>query len=210
MSTNNLLYQNTLLDKIGFSLFSILPAFGKVQNFFETTEQSVNSQIDSPGYLMRKFLTRPFTTNARVDGAVIQALVRNAYIMPVFNQGIPSFDRPAVTTSVGDTLSASGISDSFNFPYLVIYSNIIPTDNDFYGGPEVSPINVFALVNRSYASGNYIFLQGTDISYVVQKKTIINNFDVQIKLPDGTPLELSTNSSVIFRINKKKEIFIQN
>ena len=210
LSTNNLLYQNTLLDKIGFSLFSILPVFGKVQNFFETTEQSVNSELDSPGYLMRKFLTRPFTTNARVDGAVIQALVRNAYIMPVFNQGIPSFDRPAVTTAVGDTLSASDISDSFNFPYLVIYSNIIPTDNDFYGGPEVSPINVFAVVNRSYASGNYLFLQGTDISYVVQKKTIINNFDVQIKLPDGNPLILSTNSSVIFKINKKKEIFIQN
>lgn len=130
--------------------------------------------------------------------------------MPVFNIGIPSFGTPASTNATADSLYASSLPDSFSFPYLVIYSNIIPTDNDFYGGPEVSPINVFALVNRSYSSGNYIFLQGTDISYVVQKKQIINNFDIQIKLPDGTPLELSTNSSVIFRINKKKEIFIQN
>ena len=210
INTNTPLYENTLLDKMGFNILSLLPIFGRVDNFFENTAQNSNSKIDSPGYLMREFLVKPFTTNARVDRAVIQALVRNAYIMPVFNIGIPSFGTPASTNATADSLYASSLPDSFSFPYLVIYSNIIPTDNDFYGGPEVSPINVFALVNRSYSSGNYIFLQGTDISYVVQKKQIINNFDIQIKLPDGTPLELSTNSSVIFRINKKKEIFIQN
>ena len=209
VNTNNLLYQNTLLDKLGFDLMSLVPLYGKVQNFFESVSQSNNSELSTPGYDMEQFLTKPFTTNGRVDGSVVQALVRNAYIMPVFNIGLPSNSRPASTTAVGDSLSASSIAAKFSYPYLVIYSNIVPTQSDYFGGRDVSPINVFGIINRSYASGNYIFLQGSDISYVVDKKHSINSFDVEVRLPDGRKLDLSTNSSVIFKVLKKKEIMVQ-
>ena len=208
VNTNTPLYESTLLEKLGFNLLSILPLYGKVQNFFETVAQSSNSYEDTPGYIQEEFLVKPFTTNARIDGVVIQALVRNAYIAPVYNIGIPSYGRPATTDAVGDILTASEIAERFSYPYLTIHSNITNTHNDYLGGSQVSPVNCFAIVNRSYSSGNYVFLQGSDISYIVEKKTTINNFDVSILLPNGQPLQLSNNSSVIFRISKKKEILI--
>ena len=205
---NPLSYEKTLLDKLGFNLLTLLPLYGQPSLTYDRFLQNEYSSYNSKSYLMYLNQVKPVSTNAKLDGSVIQAFVKNAYQYPMFNLGTPSYDRQAQTIAESDTITAKNLAEKYSYPYLTIYSNIISNHNDYYGGNEVSPLNIFGIVNRSYSASDYTFLQDNQISYIVEREQIINNFDVKIRLPNGKEIELNTESSVIFRINKTKDLYI--
>ena len=207
-NTNPITYEKTLLDKLGFNLLTLLPLYGQPSIRYDRFLQNEFSSYNSKAYLMYKNQVKPVTTNAKLDGSIIQAFVKNAYQYPMFNLGTPSHNRQGQTTAESDTITATNLAEKYSYPYLTIYSNFISNHNDYYGGNEVSPLNIFGIVNRSYSASDYTFLQDNQISYIVEREQIINNFDVQIRLPNGNEIELNTESSVIFRVNKTKDLYI--
>ena len=166
-NTNPITYEKTLLDKLGFNLLTLLPLYGQPSIRYDRFLQNEYSSYNSKSYLMYKNQVKPTTTNAKLDGSVIQAFVKNAYQYPMFNLGTPSYNRQAQTTAESDTITATNLAEKYSYPYLTIYSNFISNHNDYYGGNEVSPLNIFGIVNRSYSASDYTFLQDNQISYIV-------------------------------------------
>jgi len=203
---NPLSYQKTMFDKLGFNLLSLLPVYGKPSTNFERYNMTEYGSYDSIAENQYKFCVKPVTTNSALSGSVIQSLVNNAYGFSVENTGIPSYQRQAESNGISDSLVAKNLPEKYSYPYLTIHSDIMNTSNNYLGGKDVTNQNIFSVVNRSYNSGDYTFLQDNQLIYYCLKDYTLSNFNVSIKRPDGQSIDLNTESSVIFKINKTQLI----
>lgn len=105
-------------------------------------------------------------------------------------------------TVESDILVASKQPKKFDYSYLVIYSNIIEQQSNFIGSNKTLPLPAVGYLNRNYSSSDFFYSFVSDFKYVADRTHVINNFDIEIRLPNGKLANLEDNSSVIFKIIK--------
>ena len=213
---NSNFYTNTLFSKLGFDYEQLLPRFGLVQNEFNRSNynrylgygENVNA-----GFVQSN-MVKPFTTNAYISGAeqisfsqmtaVVKSGTNTTFeIVPAGNLGTQDFAE-ASTNAESDILVAAQLPRKLDFPYLVVYTDIVQNPT-YYGGPNGhEKLSAIAYITRNYTEGDFFFSFATNWDYVVDKDYVITSITTDIRLPDGSPAPIDENSSVIYKIVKPK------
>ena len=199
-------YEGTLFSKLGFSIEQILPFTGKRQNMFN--RGNYNKFLGNSQELSHKFLNmvKPFTTNAYVSGADSLGLTQNDKKQPMEDIGAINNVLPANTNAESDELVAVELPSKLDYSYLVVYSDIVK-NNLYYGGANgESKIPAMAYISRNYSTGDYFYSFSTGWTYTADLPYVLTDFNVEIKLPNGSPAPINNNSSVIFKIQKPQPL----
>ena len=123
-------------------------------------------------------------------------------IYDMYSMGGLNYQTGTQVTVESDILVASKQPKKFDYSYLVIYSNIIEQQSNFIGSNKTLPLPAVGYLNRNYSSSDFFYSFVSDFKYVVDRNHIINNFDIEIRLPNGKLANLEDNSSIIFKVIK--------
>ena len=104
------------------------------------------------------------------------------------------------TNAVSDILIAANLPRKLDFPYLVVYSDIVRNPS-YLGGPTGhEKLSAISYITRNYTEGDYFFSFATNWSYTADSDYVITSILTDIRLPDGRPAPIDDNSSCIYKI----------
>ena len=214
---SNSLFAGSLLAKMGFELEQLLPFFGTPQGEFNRGIYNRFLGTDHHAHDKYTSMVLPFTTNGYVSGSVNVNAVQSfagtgagattadhSPFAPMYNLGV--MRRKAFVDQTSDSLAAVKQPAKFDYPYLVIYSNIVPTPKYIGGASGNNSLPAVAYVGRSYTTGDYCYGEASSWAYTVDQSYVLSDTTVDTRLPDGRPAALDENSAVIFKIVKAKPL----
>ena len=203
-SANKFTYENTLLDKLGFNINQLLPKFGKQNRFFNKGLHnkyvlSLNNSLN-----MYNDMVLPFTTNALVSSDLNQSINTNNinYLMGSLD-GNNLLEKSIVQTS--DSLIALNLPSKFSYTHLLIFSNVIPKYN-YIGSSAINNIPCIGSIGRSYEIGDVIYGVTPGIPYIVDKKYILSEIDIDLRTEIGEDAPIDSGSTIIIKITRMKPI----
>ena len=211
------LYKNTLLSKMGFIYEQLLPVYGLPSNDFNRGTYNEYLGFGDGINVKDKYLNfvKPFTTNAYVDATIAFSLGKGVgqsfeeqtaiyQLAPLFNLGGMPDDNEGIVNGTSDRLVARELAQKLAFPYLVVYTNIINGES-YWGGPTgSSKLPAIAYLSRNFATGDFYFSTPTSWSFVADSTYMLTKVITDIRLPNGKIAPIDSNSSVIYKIIKKK------
>ena len=213
-------YKNTLFYKLGFSLEQLMPIFGQVQNDFNRGNYNLYVGTNQPAGLKLVNMVKPMTTNAYISSAIIPSMIKGAgWIQD--NQNPPNvLARPLVpmpllgglgdyganTNIESDILIALRMPQKLDYPYLVVYTDIVRDAQYIGGATGHQKLSAIAYITRNYAEGDYFYSFSTGWTYTADTNYVITDITTDIRLPDGSPAPLDDNSSVIYKVIKNKQM----
>ena len=201
----NIIYNN-VLDKMGFQLEDLLPAFGRSSN--NRLEQSfITKKLPSNYTEALDTLMKPLTTTAYISSPEYQPASANLLNMPLYdlgtNTGLQS--RPSVQSA---SIIANNLPSKLDYPYLLVYSSIIQggTDTEYYGGQDgKSKLPVIGYITRNYNQGDFFYGLEQSFTYTATKSFVLSEIETEIRLPDGSRPRLQPHNSVIYKITREVE-----
>ena len=196
-STNEFLYNNTLLSKMGFNLEQLLPPIGQVQaRFLPSTFIDPLNLSYSTDY---NLLVKPFTTNSYISSAEYQPTATDMNRFPLYALGTAQDiqAQPSVQTA---SLVARNLPSKLDFPYLMVYTNL-GGEMLYYGGVDShSRLPCLAYISRNYTAGDYFYLPAGSFNLTITRDFVLTEIQTDIRLPDGSRPYLSPHSSVIYKL----------
>jgi len=197
-------YKGTIFDKLGFDIEQLHSPinFGENHQF---NRSNYNKYIgrDEPLLSKQENMLYPFTTNAYISGSEQIGMVKNVKGSEMVNLGATNTFQSVFTNAESDELVARQLPKKLDFSYLVVYSNIIPNTN-YYSAQSVK-VPAMAYVTRSFTTGDFFF-SSENPTYIVDKPYVITNFETRIVLPNGADANIDDNSTIIYKIIKKKTL----
>ena len=229
---NSEFYQDSLYDKMGFSLEQLLPVFGTSQAQFNRANYNkylgFGNGVDY--YKKDNNMVKPFTTNAFISSTLMLAFSRiigftdipvkqgsppafpdpnNAAFfspVPAFNLGCLPPNIEANVQCESDSLIAAGLPKKLSYPYLVVRTNLV-LNPDYIGGQSgYEKLPAIAYITRNYSEGDYFYSFTTNWNFTVDMPYVVSNIVTDIRLPNGRPAPIDNNSSVIYKINKLRRL----
>lgn len=202
-------YEGTLFSKLGFSIEQLIPFFGLPQNEFNRGNISRSLGLDATLSTKLNNMVLPLTTNAYISGAVnlpmTKSFAEGGTALEVIGGGVARRTQTN-TNAESDQLQAINLPAKLDYPYLVVYSDIV-RNPDYYGGNTgYTKLPAIAYITRNYATGDYFYSFATNWSYIADHPYIITDITTDIRLPDGTPAPINQNSSVIYKITKRQSM----
>lgn len=150
--------------------------------------------------------TFPYTIGIMDDrgnsSSTLRKILPAGGIYDMYSMGGLNYLTGTQVTVESDVLVASQQPKKFDYSYLVIYSNIIEQQSNFYGSNKTLPLPAVGYLNRNYSSSDFFYSFVSDFKYVADRDHVINNFDIEIRLPNGKLANLEDNSSIIFKVIK--------
>lgn len=199
-------FMGCLFEKLGFTCEQLIPFTGDRQNQFNRGNYNSALGDDVLWNTKRQEMVKPFTTNAYISGSDQIAMVKNVSQQQMENLGGIAENFGVYTNAESDELIALNLPQKLDYPYLVIYSDIV-RNTQFYGGANgQQKIPAMAYISRNYSTGDYFYSFSTGWTYTVDTPYILSDFTTQIMLPDGKPAPIEKNSSVVYKITKAKAL----
>lgn len=199
-------YSYTLFDKLGFTAEQLIPFTGFRQNQFN--RGNYNSVLGADVLYSQKYnnMVKPFTTNAYISGADQLSIVKNAKGQQMENLGATATNEGTYINAESDSLIATNLPSKLDYPYLVVYSDIVRNTKFFGGANGQQKVPAMAYISRNYATGDYFYSFSTGWTYTIDTPYVLTDFTTQIMLPDGSPAPINRNSSVVYKIIKQAPI----
>lgn len=163
---------------------------------------------------------RPFTTNPYFSSALSTAFSVNNANQPMldlhYQRGagyeitagpvanmVPSTPAPIKIDSVNTTASSANLSASrlprkLEYPYWLVYSDII--GNVKFLGVKGQPNNIMAVANRAYTSGDFAFNFATDYVFQATRDFVITQITTEIYNPDYTKSAVDDGTIILYKI----------
>ena len=212
-NTRNNLYIGTLLDKMGFLLEQIIPQYGLENNEFNRGNYNQYLGYRNNRWLKQQNMVYPFTTNAYISSAEMLSLTKCIATDSTANTQIIPGPRPSgnlggiiaissQTQATSDQLIGFRMPSKLDYPYLVVYSDIVRNPT-YYGGSDSQKLPAIAYLTRNYAEGDYFYSFATTWTHIVDINYVLTDITTDIRLPDGSPAPIDRNSSVIYKITKR-------
>ncbi len=121
----------------------------------------------------------------------------------MYSLGGNSFGNESVATVDSDALIATNLPSKFNYSYLVIYSDIVGQSSNFITGSNLMlPTPAIGYMTRNYSSADFMYSFDSDFNYIADRSFLLNNFNVEIRQPNGRLANIEDNSTIIFKIVK--------
>jgi len=136
------------------------------------------------------------------SSSTLRKILPPGEIYNMYSMGGLNYMTGTQVTVESDTLVARKQPKKFDYSYLVIYSNLIEQSSNFYGSNKILPLPAVGYLSRNYSSSDFFYSFVSDFKYTADRNHIINNFDVEIRLPNGKLANLEDNSSIIFKVIK--------
>ena len=166
------------------------------------------------------------TTNSEIDGIDTKSWNQNQYFSPFYDGSILHAKNIILHDAggaVGTTmecrflpqivqLTKSMILRAEEYPksmmtgYYSIRSDIVPSKGFVGGASGNTALPILGIIDKQNPQGDYYFGTEQDVSFTIDKPTIISSVNVEITDPDGTYASVSDASSVIFKITKIKKL----
>ncbi len=201
-------FKETLFGKMGYSIEQLLPIFGKQNNIFNRNNYNLYEGYEKNIILKQRNMVLPFTTNAFISGSTSIDFTTNFQNMPMKNLGIPRNGVSISATAETDSLIATSLPQKLAYSYLVVYSDILQQQSTYYGSNYLSTLPAIGYITRNYDTSDFFFAFSNDWSFYVDKKRMLNEFTIDIRLPNGMKPPIDDNSSILFKVIKKKLIGI--
>lgn len=171
-----------------------IPPSSKPYSFFQ--ERSASTNITGRPYLLMCDDSADNTT------ALLKELPPTE-ILSMFSLGGNNFATESVATADSDSLIASGLPSKFNYSYLVIYSDIVGQTSNFITGSNLMVTTpAIGYMTRNYSSADFMYSFDSDFNYIADRSFLLNNFNVEIRQPNGRLANIEDNSTIIFKIVK--------
>ena len=161
------LFTNTLLSKMGFTLSQIIPEYGNIQARFvnaflnDPQEDTLNIQFND--------VVKPLTTNSFVSSEQTQAIALNSSNLPIYGMGVPINTRFASADVSTDFLTAKNLPSKLDYPYMMIYTNL-GIEMKYYGGIDShSKLPCLAFISRNYSAGDFFYNVGDNYNVIVSR-----------------------------------------
>jgi hypothetical protein len=97
-----------------------------------------------------------------------------------------------------DFLSASRLPQKLEYPYWLVYSDIIGNVEFLGKGGEQN--NILAIANRAYTSGDFAFNFATDYVFKATKDFVITDITTEILNPDYSSSTIADGTIVLYKI----------
>jgi len=201
-------FRETLFGKMGYSLEQLLPLFGKQQNIFNRNNYNLYEGYEKGIRDKSENMVVPFTTNCFISGSNSIDFTTNFSNMPMKNLGIAREGISIAATAESDSLVATSLPSKLAYSYLVVYSDILQQQSTYYGSSHLSTLPAIGYITRNYESSDFFFSFANTWEFYVDKKRMLNEFTIDIRLPNGLKPPIDDNSSILFKIVKKKVIGI--
>ena len=201
------LFEGTLFHRMGFNCEQLLPLYGQPNSSFNRSTAASQLGFDGPSAIEKyNTMVQPLTTNGYVFSDLDIGIAQNVLEYPMQNLGIARTSQ-AITNVESDLLLAKDLPFKLSYPYLVVYSDIVPKVS-YYGGPRgmTQSLPALAFIGRSYDSSDYVYAFATDWAKTITKSFVLNHFSVSIRTPNGLPAQLDENSSIIFEIQRRLQL----
>ena len=201
-------YRETLFGKMGYKIEQIIPLFGEQSNIFNRNNYNLYEGYEKDIVLKQRNMVLPFTTNAFISGSSSIDLTTNFSNMPMKNLGTMRDGISENATAETDSLIACSLPQKIAYSYLVVYSDILQTQSSYYGSNYLSTLPAIGYITRNYADADFFFAFSNDWNFYIDKKRMLNEFTIDIRLPNGRKPPIDDNSSILFKVIKKKLIGI--
>lgn len=123
--------------------------------------------------------------------------------LTMFSLGGNSFSNESIATVDSDSLIADNLPSKFNYSYLVIYSDIVGQTSNFITGSNLQITTpAIGYMTRNYSSADFMYSFDSDFNYIADRSFLLNNFNVEIRQPNGKLANIENNSTIIFKIVK--------
>ena len=163
-------------------------------SFYETSTVPANV-AGRPRITLRTDSADNSTTN-------LKQLPANA-ALTMFSLGGNNFATESVATVDSDSLIANNLPSKFNYSYLVIYSDIVGQSSNFITGSNLQITTpAIGYMTRNYSSADFMYSFDSDFNYTADRSFLLNNFNVEIRQPNGRLASIENNSTIIFKIVK--------
>ncbi len=195
-------FTGTIFEKLGFVAEQLIPYVGYRQNQFNRS--NYNSVLGDDIAFSTKYanMVKPFTTNAYISGADQLSIVKNARGQQMENLGGTGTELGTFINAESDELVAKNLPSKLDYPYLVVYSDIVRNTKFFGGSNGQQKIPAMAYISRNYSTGDYFYSFATGWTYTIDTPYVLTDFKTQIMLPNGKPAPINKNSSVVYKIIK--------
>ena len=199
-------FTGTMFEKLGFVAEQLIPFTGFRQNQYNRS--NYNSVIGDDIDYSTKFnnMVKPFTTNAYISGADQLSFVLNVDGQNMENLGQINEIQGIYINAESDELIALNLPQKLDYPYLVVYSDIVRNTKFFGGANGQQKIPAMGYISRNYSTGDYFYSFSTGWTYTIDTPYILTDFKTQIMLPDGRPAPIEKNSSVVYKIIKRMSL----
>lgn len=199
------LYSGCMLDKLGFNLEQLIPFHGNPNNEFNRGFHNSHLGLNQQSIDKQDNMVKPFTTNSYVNASIDIALVKSATGANMYNLG-SCLDTESNTNASSDLCLGENLPRKLDYPYLVVYSNLVDNSKYFGGQSSYDKLPAMAYVPRNYQTGDFIYSSATAWTYTADRDYVLSELVVDIRLPDGSPAPLASNNSVIFKILRQNNI----
>ena len=199
------LFSGSMLDKMGFNLEQLLPFHGEPNNEFNRGFHNSHLGLDGLSINKQDNMVKPFTTNSYVNASIDIALVKSTTGANMYNLG-SCLDQESNTNATTDLCLAENLPRKLDYPYLVVYSNLVDNSKYYGGQSSYDKLPAMAYVPRNYQTGDFIYSSATAWTYTADRDYVLSELIVDIRLPDGSPAPLAPNNSVIFKILRQNNI----
>ena len=201
---NSYTFKGTLFDKIGFNINQLVAKFGKQNTFFNRGKHNKYIDTKNKALLMYENSVSPLTTNALISSSLNQSINTNNinYLMGSLD-GNNLLEKSV--SQIPDSLIAENLPQKFSYSHILVNSNIIPKYN-YIAGQSINNVSCIASINRSYEVGDWIYGNQPGIEYMVDKKYILTDIDIDLKTETGLDAPIDSGSTIVIKINKRKPI----
>ena len=168
---------------------------------------------------------RPLTINPYFTNGISTGLSINNYGQPMFDihlqraggcsiapvvnpnppdPGPPPVPQPPIIinsiniTATTDYITATRLPQKLEYPYWLVYSDII--GNVEYLGKGGENNNILAIANRAYTSGDFAFNFATDYTFKATKDFVLTDITTEILNPDYSSSTIADGTIVLYKI----------
>tara|TARA_R110002072_G_scaffold6279_10_gene37347 strand:+ start:2041 stop:5559 length:3519 start_codon:yes stop_codon:yes gene_type:complete len=200
-SQNEYLYHNTLFDKMGFDLETLLPKFGSQDAFFRNPSIQLSNKTFE---IAKRHTIKPMTTGADLTANDCQTFSVNEESAPLFDLGGDTFRQIKPDATQGE-ITATRLASKFDFSYLCVYSSLISegTDTIYIGGSDnQSKLSCMTYLTRENNQSDFFYQGEKGFNFTATKDFTITDITTDIRLPNGERPILNSSSTIIYKIEK--------
>ena len=200
-SENDYLYHNTLFDKMGFDLETLLPKFGSQDAFFRNPSIQLSNKTFE---ISNRHTLKPMTTGADLTANDCQTFSVNSESAPLFDLGGDTFRQIKPDATQGE-ITATRLASKFDFSYLCVYSSLISegTDTIYIGGSDnQSRLSCMTYLTRENNQSDFFYQGEKGFNFTATKDFTITDITTDIRLPNGERPILNSSSTIIYKIEK--------
>ena len=215
-------YGGIFIDDFGFDtdegLWSVL---GFTQN-------QINAPLTSENTLARNRFDNisiqklnKVTTNAEISSKDFSTYIQNVYGATMFTQQIvvpqaiteddfshpaQNYFSPVTVEQKSVAVVAENLPRKMLRPYYLLKSNLIDSNSLIGSKDSGQNFNVTAIVDKQYSGGDFFFFNSNVIQFTITKPITLTSIQNSIHDPDGSFANVNEDSSVIYKIQKNRNL----